>query len=156
MYFNHPILGRRLIEITNAFLNIENKSAYEILGDPDYLKMKSCMTLFNSIQAGSDVFSKVINKYYWHIYIHKLYVDYNAYVITADLPYLNEDGLIDWSLIKNKYFIDTYLSDMSYLNLKSVNYIKIDAEGAENLILLGSIETILNFSPIMSIVLRPP
>ncbi len=46
MYFNHPILGRRLIEITNAFLNIENKSAYEILGDPDYLKMKSCMTLF--------------------------------------------------------------------------------------------------------------
>ena len=64
MYFNHPILGRRLIEITNAFLNIENKSAYEILGDPDYLKMKSCMTLFNSIQAGSEVFSKVINKYY--------------------------------------------------------------------------------------------
>lgn len=64
MYFNHPILGRRLIEITNAFLNIENKSAYEILGDPDYLKMKSCMTLFNSIQAGSEVFSRVINKYY--------------------------------------------------------------------------------------------
>ena len=64
MYFNHPILGRRLIEITNAFLNIENKSAYEILGDPDYLKMKSCMTLFNSIQAGSEVFSKVVNKYY--------------------------------------------------------------------------------------------
>jgi uncharacterized protein (DUF1810 family) len=63
-YFNHPILGRRLIEITNAFLNIENKSAYEILGDPDCLKMKSCMTLFNSIQAESEVFSKVINKYY--------------------------------------------------------------------------------------------
>ena len=64
MYFNHPILGRRLIEITNAFLKIENKPAYAILGDPDYLKMKSCMTLFNSIQAGSEVFSKVINKYY--------------------------------------------------------------------------------------------
>ena len=64
MYFNHPILGRRLIEITNAFLNLENKSAFEILGNPDYLKMKSCMTLFNSIQAESEVFSKVINKYY--------------------------------------------------------------------------------------------
>jgi uncharacterized protein (DUF1810 family) len=64
MYFNHPILGRRLIEITNAFLNIENKSAYDILGDPDYLKMKSCMTLFNSIQTESEVFSQVINKYY--------------------------------------------------------------------------------------------
>lgn len=64
MYFHHPILGRRLIEITNAFLNIENKSAYEILGDPDYLKMKSCMTLFDSIQTESQVFSEVINKYY--------------------------------------------------------------------------------------------
>ena len=64
MYFNHPILGRRLIEITNAFLKIENKSAYEILGDPDYLKMKSCMTLFKTIQTESEVFSEVINKYY--------------------------------------------------------------------------------------------
>lgn len=64
MYFHHPILGRRLIEITNVFLKIENKSAYEILGDPDYLKMKSCMTLFDSIQTESQVFSEVINKYY--------------------------------------------------------------------------------------------
>ena len=64
MYFHHPILGRRLIEITNAFLKIENKSAYEILGDPDYLKMKSSMTLFNSIQTESQVFSEVISKYY--------------------------------------------------------------------------------------------
>lgn len=64
MYYNHPILGRRLIEITNAFLKIENKSAYEILGHPDYLKMKSCMTLFNVIQTESEVFSQVINKYY--------------------------------------------------------------------------------------------
>ena len=64
MYFNHPILGRRLIEITNAFLKIENKSAYEILGDPDYLKMKSCMTLFKNIKTESEVFSEVINKYY--------------------------------------------------------------------------------------------
>ena len=64
MYFNHPILGRRLIEITNAFLNIENKSAYEILGETDYLKMKSCMALFSLLQTESVVFSEVINKYY--------------------------------------------------------------------------------------------
>lgn len=63
-YFKHPILGNRLIEITSAFLSIENKSAYEILGDPDYLKMKSCMTLFDAVQTKSNVFSQVINKYY--------------------------------------------------------------------------------------------
>jgi len=64
MYFNHPVLGSRLIQITTIFLTIQDKSAYEILGDPDYLKMKSCMTLFSSIQAESVVFSEVINKYY--------------------------------------------------------------------------------------------
>ena len=63
-YYNHPILGKRLIEITNAFLNLENKSAYEILGSPDHLKMNSCMTLFNSIQTETDIFSKVLHKYY--------------------------------------------------------------------------------------------
>ncbi len=46
------------------FLKIENKSAYEILGDPDYLKMKSCMTPFKTIQTESEVFSEVINKCY--------------------------------------------------------------------------------------------
>jgi uncharacterized protein (DUF1810 family) len=64
LFFKHPILGNRLLEITNAFLNLENKSAYEILGSPDNLKMNSCMTLFNSIQTESDVFSKVLDKFY--------------------------------------------------------------------------------------------
>jgi uncharacterized protein (DUF1810 family) len=63
-YFNHPILGTRLIEISNHFLNINNKSANEILGNPDCLKMKSCMTLFHLIQHKSDVFYNVLSKYY--------------------------------------------------------------------------------------------
>ena len=64
LYYKHPILGNRLLEITNAFLNLENKSAYEILGSTDNLKMNSCMTLFNSIQTESDIFSKVLEKFY--------------------------------------------------------------------------------------------
>jgi uncharacterized protein (DUF1810 family) len=63
-YFNHPILRDRLIEISGAFLCIENKSAYDILGRIDKLKMKSCMTLFDAIQTETDVFSRVINKYF--------------------------------------------------------------------------------------------
>ncbi len=63
-YYKHPILGNRLVEITTAFLNVENKTALEILGRTDNLKMKSCMTLFNSIQNESDIFSKVLSKYY--------------------------------------------------------------------------------------------
>ena len=46
-YLKHPILGARLIEITQKMLSIENKAAYDILGTPDDLKLKSCMTLFS-------------------------------------------------------------------------------------------------------------
>jgi uncharacterized protein (DUF1810 family) len=64
MYFKHPILGKRLIEITTAFFILEGKTAYEVLGEPDYLKMKSCMTLFDLVQNDIDIFSNVLEKYY--------------------------------------------------------------------------------------------
>ena len=63
-YWNHPVLGLRLIEITEAFLLIENKTAYDILGEPDNFKIKSSMTLFDAIQNESDIFDKVLNKYF--------------------------------------------------------------------------------------------
>ena len=64
LYFKHPILGNRLLEITNTFLNLKDKTAQEILGSPDHLKMNSCITLFNAIQTESDIFYKVLTKYY--------------------------------------------------------------------------------------------
>ena len=64
IYINHPILGQRLIEITKAFLSIENKTAYEVLGGPDDLKIKSSMTLFDTIQNESDFFDTVLEKYF--------------------------------------------------------------------------------------------
>lgn len=61
---NDPILGKRLIEITKAFLSIENKTAYELLGEPDDLKIKSSMTLFDTIQNENDLFDSVLEKYF--------------------------------------------------------------------------------------------
>ncbi len=40
-YLDHPTLGPRLIEITSALLSIEDKTALEILGSPDDIKLKS-------------------------------------------------------------------------------------------------------------------
>ena len=61
-YLNHNILGKRLIEITNALMKLENKSARSILGYPDDLKLKSSMTLFKIISSNNDIFSgDVIN-----------------------------------------------------------------------------------------------
>lgn len=63
-YLKHPILGHRLFEITIALLQVKNKTAFEIFGSPDYLKLKSCMTLFNIADPNEKLFKDVIDKYY--------------------------------------------------------------------------------------------
>jgi len=63
-YLNHPILGKRLVEITSTILLIQNKTALEILGRPDERKLRSSMTLFSLLLAAPDCFRQVLDKYY--------------------------------------------------------------------------------------------
>jgi uncharacterized protein (DUF1810 family) len=63
-YIAHPILSARLLECSNIILKIEGKSANEIFGYPDDLKLKSCMTLFNFVSPELKVFAHVLNKYF--------------------------------------------------------------------------------------------
>lgn len=63
-YYNHHVLGARLIEITTVLAKVEGKSAYEILGSPDDVKLKSCMSLFHLIQDETDLFMNVLEKYF--------------------------------------------------------------------------------------------
>lgn len=62
-YLAHPILGARLREITEALLYCGNNSADDILGFPDVLKVRSCMTLFDLVSP-NDIFHEVLYKYY--------------------------------------------------------------------------------------------
>ncbi|MGM9475220.1 DUF1810 domain-containing protein [Pedobacter sp. GSP4] len=63
-YLRHPVLGPNLIEISTALLLLEGRSAHEIFGSPDDLKLRSCMTLFAKVDGTSPVFNGVIDKYY--------------------------------------------------------------------------------------------
>jgi uncharacterized protein (DUF1810 family) len=63
-YLAHPVLGPRLIECAEAVLAVEGRSASDIFGYPDDLKLKSCMTLFESVTGQGSVFSQVLAKYY--------------------------------------------------------------------------------------------
>lgn len=63
-YLAHPVLGKRLIEITKAVLNVKNKTAFQIFGTPDYLKLKSCMTLFCYADPKIQVFKEVLDNYF--------------------------------------------------------------------------------------------
>ncbi len=62
-YLNHPVLGSRLLECANTVLAIEGKTASEIFGYPDDLKLKSSMTLFSEV-ADDSVFVHVLDKYF--------------------------------------------------------------------------------------------
>ncbi|MDF3077141.1 MAG: hypothetical protein K0S09_1030 [Sphingobacteriaceae bacterium] len=63
-YLNHPVLGERLISISKLLLEIKGKSAYEIFGSPDDMKLRSSMTLFASVANADPVFQQVLNIYF--------------------------------------------------------------------------------------------
>ncbi|MDQ7948818.1 MAG: DUF1810 domain-containing protein, partial [Pedobacter sp.] len=58
-YLAHPILGKNLIEISNALLDLAQSDALKIFGSPDNLKLRSCMSLFAGLPEAPPVFEKV-------------------------------------------------------------------------------------------------
>lgn len=62
-YIEHPILGGRLREITKALLLHRGKSATDILGGLDALKVRSCMTLFDLVSP-NDIFQEALDAFY--------------------------------------------------------------------------------------------
>lgn len=63
-YLRHPVLGPRLVECAEALLAIEGRSAREILGTPDDLKLRSCATLFAEISPPGSAFHRLLDRYY--------------------------------------------------------------------------------------------
>lgn len=63
-YLDHPVLGPRLLECAEAVVCIEGRSAAEIFGSPDDLKMRSCATLFARVLPPGSVFDRLLGKYY--------------------------------------------------------------------------------------------
>ena len=63
-YLAEPTLSHRLVEITLALFANE-KSAVEILGHTDAMKVRSCMTLFEIASGDLDTpFRSVLDKFY--------------------------------------------------------------------------------------------
>lgn len=63
-YLNDKVLGKRLVEISEALLSLETDDAQQIFGFPDCIKLRSCMTLFALADPGQEVFEKVLEKYF--------------------------------------------------------------------------------------------
>ncbi|MBO3271001.1 DUF1810 domain-containing protein [Hymenobacter defluvii] len=63
-YLAHPVLGSRLLEISNALLTLSASNATSVFGSPDDLKLKSSMTLFASLPKADPVFQAVLDKFF--------------------------------------------------------------------------------------------
>jgi uncharacterized protein (DUF1810 family) len=63
-YLAHPMLGPRLTEIAEAVLNVRGRTAHEIFGSPDDLKLNSSATLFALVSPADSVFHRIIDKYF--------------------------------------------------------------------------------------------
>jgi uncharacterized protein (DUF1810 family) len=63
-YLADPVLGSRLLECCRALLSNTGKSAAEIMGYPDDLKLRSSMTLFARADASRPEFAQVLQQYF--------------------------------------------------------------------------------------------
>ena len=62
-YLAHPVLGRRLREITRAALELSETDPAKIFGWPDNMKFRSCMTLFAQVSE-DDLFAQALDKFF--------------------------------------------------------------------------------------------
>lgn len=63
-YLADPTLSRRLLRCVEALLSIDGRSAHDILGSPDDLKLRSSMTLFAAISDHGSPFHRAIDRFY--------------------------------------------------------------------------------------------
>ena len=63
-YLAHPVLSGRLYELCGELLKHKDKSAYDIFGDIDAMKLKSSMTLFALTSEDYTIFDEVLEHFF--------------------------------------------------------------------------------------------
>ena len=62
-FLQHPVLGQRLREITQAALEQQEADPMKLFGVPDNMKFRSCMTLFAKVSE-DDLFARALAKFF--------------------------------------------------------------------------------------------
>ena len=63
-YLAHPVLGPRLLEVTELLLAHPDRTALEVLHSPDDRKLRSSMTLFGRADPDQPLFGQVLDQWY--------------------------------------------------------------------------------------------
>jgi uncharacterized protein (DUF1810 family) len=62
-YLEHHLLGPRLVECTRLVMAASEKPITDVLGSPDDMKFRSCMTLFDAVSK-QEIFAEAIAAFY--------------------------------------------------------------------------------------------
>ena len=60
-YLAYPVLGPRLLEIAGAAAVLQGRTAREVFGSPDDLKLRSSLTLFEAAAPIEPVFARALD-----------------------------------------------------------------------------------------------
>jgi uncharacterized protein (DUF1810 family) len=63
-YLAHPVLGPRLIDAAQIVAELDGRTADEILGGIDAMKLRSSMTLFAYADSANPIFGQVLGAYF--------------------------------------------------------------------------------------------
>jgi len=63
-YLVHPVLGPRLLEVTHLVLAVADRTAEDVLGPVDAMKLRSSMTLFHRADPDEPLFAAVLARYF--------------------------------------------------------------------------------------------
>ena len=63
-YLAHPVLGARLREVTAVLAGLNGRTAEDVFGGVDALKLRSSMTLFARAAPEEPLFAEVLERYF--------------------------------------------------------------------------------------------
>ena len=63
-YLEHPVLGSRLRECAALVLALPDRSAVEIFGELDAMKLRTSMTLFHRAAPDEPLFDEVLERFF--------------------------------------------------------------------------------------------
>jgi uncharacterized protein (DUF1810 family) len=63
-YLAHPVLGPRLRDAATSLTQLRTRSAEEVLGSIDAMKLRSSMTLFARATPDEPLFAEVLDRYF--------------------------------------------------------------------------------------------
>lgn len=63
MFYQHPLLGHRLLQITEALLALPTDDPVSVFGMTDALKFRACMTLFHTLFPEEFLFRAALEQY---------------------------------------------------------------------------------------------